>query len=152
MEVYTLNLTDIEAIKKLMLDIFSGEPWNDRWSDRQLHAYITQLTGNANSLAFGAFIDGKLVGMSLGRIINWYEGTEYWIDEFGIHPGMQQAGVGSRFMGEIERQVADRKISYIVLLTERHVPAYNFYRKNGFNENEENVCFIKKIPCGGAHK
>ena len=145
MEVHTLNLTDIEAVKKLMLLIFSIEPWNDRWTDEQLHAYITQLMGNVNSLAFGAFVDGNLVGMALGRVICWYEGTEYWIDEFGIHPQMQQAGLGSQFMGEIEKLVAKQDISYVVLLTERHVPAYDFYKKNGFTEKEDNVCFVKRV-------
>ncbi len=143
--VKSLNLTHIEEIKRLMLDIFSGEPWNDHWSGDQLHAYITQLTGNANSLAYGLYVDGQLAGIALGRIINWYEGTEYWIDEFGIHPCLQQAGMGSKFMTEIVNRVAGQGISYIVLLTERHVPAYDFYLKNGFVENEGNVCFVKKV-------
>ena len=34
--VKSLNLTYIEEIKRLMLDIFSGEPWNDHWSGDQL--------------------------------------------------------------------------------------------------------------------
>ncbi len=68
--VKSLNLTYIEEIKRLMLDIFSGEPWNDHWSGDQLHAYITQLTGNANSLAYGLYVDGQLAGIALGRIIN----------------------------------------------------------------------------------
>ena len=148
MEVRTLHMDQIEAIKQLMLDIFSGEPWNDHWTDEQLHAYVAQLTGNPNSLAFGAFQNGELVGMALGRIINWHEGTEYWIDEFGIHPQSQQAGLGSQFMAEIQHLLIARGIAYIVLLTERHVPAYHFYKKNGFIESKENVFFAKKLEKG----
>ena len=40
--------------------------------------------GNENSLSFGVYQDEVLIGIALGRLKSWYEGTEYWIDEFGI--------------------------------------------------------------------
>ena len=33
----------------------------------------------------------------------------------------------------------------VVLLTEKNVPAYRFYKKNGFREKEENVFFVKAL-------
>ena len=126
MDIRELSIDNIENIKKLMLDIFSGEPWNDVWTDKQLHAYVSELTGNKNSLSFGVYLDGNLIGMALGRIKSWYEGTEYWIEEFGILPDRQQSGIGSAFI-------------------EKNVPAYRFYKKNGFREKEENVFFVKAL-------
>ena len=140
-----LHIDQIEAIKKLMVDIFSGEPWNDHWTDEQLHAYVAQLIGHPDALAFGLFQDERLVGIALGRIIHWYEGTEYWIDEFGLHPQVQQKGIGSEFMEAITQRLADQGVSYVLLLTDRRMPAFHFYRKNGFSEKEETVCFVKKI-------
>ena len=145
MYIRELGIDDIEFVKRTMLEIFSGEPWNDTWTDEQLHQYILELMSNKNSLSFGAYKDDILIGISLGKIKSWYEGTEYWIDEFGILPMMQQNGNGSAFMNEIEIAAAEKGIEYIVLLTERNVPAYQFYKRNGFNEKEETVFFFKQI-------
>ena len=110
MDIRELNSGDIEKIKKLMLDIFSGEPWNDVWTDKQLHAYVSELIENKNSLSFGVYLDGNLIGMALGRTKSWYEGTEYWIEEFGILPDRQQSGTGSAF---IKSQVSNLSLNQI---------------------------------------
>lgn len=101
--------------------------------------------GNKNSLCFGAYQDGNLVGIALGRIKSWYEGTEYWVEEFGVLPERQQTGIGSEFLRQIERMVAERGISHMALLTDRQVSAYRFYRKNGFEEREDTVFLVKSI-------
>lgn len=109
MDIRELDSGDIEKIKKLMLDIFSGEPWNDVWTDKQLHAYVSELIENKNSLSFGVYLDGNLIGMALGRTKSWYEGTEYWIEEFGILPDRQQSGTGSAFIEELEKILAEKR-------------------------------------------
>ena len=93
MTLKRLTIGDIETIKKLMLDIFSGEPWNDVWTDAQLHRYVSELTGAENSLSFGLYQEGVPVGLALGRVKSWCTGTEYWVDEFGVLPGRQRRGL-----------------------------------------------------------
>lgn len=46
MRIQELNMDNIEDIKKLMIAIFSREPWNDKWTDDQLYRYISELIGN----------------------------------------------------------------------------------------------------------
>ncbi len=145
MDIRELNLDHIDAIKRLMIDIFSKEPWNDTWTDEQLHLYVYEMIENKNSLSFGLFEDDNMIGMALGHVKHWYEGTEYWIDEFGILPAKQGDGVGTEFLVEIEQSLADKGIIYIALLTERTVPAYNFYKRNGFDEKEETSFFVKRL-------
>ncbi len=82
MEIRELKMQDSKDVEGMMLKIFSVEPWNDDWSDReQLRQYVQELMGNRNSLSFGLYEDGGLIGISLGRIKHWCEGTEYWITE-----------------------------------------------------------------------
>ena len=50
-----------------MLDIFSVDPWNDAWTDEQLHTYISELIGNKNSLSYGIYQHDTLIGMALGK-------------------------------------------------------------------------------------
>ena len=140
-----LKMEDTEEIKKMVLAIFSEEPWNDVWTDEQLHLYVLELIGGSNSLAFGLYKDDLLVGISLGRVRHWCRGTEYWIDEFGILPEEQNRGLGTDFLQMIERALLERDITEIVLLTERTVYACNFYKMNGFEEKEEQVFMAKSL-------
>lgn len=146
MELKELCFSDMEMVKELFLSVFSQEPWNDDWSDKeQLDRYIGDLLGHPRALCFGLFAQGKLLGLSLGYIRYWYEGTEYRIEELCISRHYQGRGIGQDFLKRIEEQLERRQIVHILLQTERNLPAYFFYQKCGFYALEENVTMVKKV-------
>ena len=141
-----LDINDIEEIKVFFTDLFTKEPWNDDWSDeKQLHAYITDLIGNHNSLSLAYFRGEVMTGISLGYVKHWYTGTEYCINEFGIGTDFQRKGSGTAFLKDIERYLSDHGIVRMYLQTDRYTPAYSFYIKNGFEEQQDNVFLAKYI-------
>lgn len=146
LSIKELSVSSIEKIKTLFAEIFTNEPWNDDWSDEnQLHNYILDLTGNRNSLAIGLFEDEEFIGMALGSIKHWYTGTEYYIDEFCIKSQKQGRGIGTKFLAMVEEFVKEKGILHIFLQTERTVPAFEFYKKNGFTELCDHVSFLKEL-------
>lgn len=139
-----LQVKDIEMLKDFFVSVFTIEPWNDDWSDaEQLHAYILDLTGNRNSLTLGLYEDDVMVGLAMGEIKHWYEGTEYFINELCIKTQEQGKGLGTRFVELILHHIKEQGMKNIFLFTERDMPAYKFYKKNGFTEMESNVGFYK---------
>ena len=139
-----LNIEDKEAITSVFTSVFIKEPWNDDWSDtNQLDMYINDLVGQNYSLTYGLFEDDELIGIALGYIKHWYTGTEYIINEFCVKTDRQGAGAGSFFIAEIEKAIKEMGLKQIFLLTDSNVPAYNFYKKNGFVECTTNVAFAK---------
>ena len=141
-----LDTDNFDRIKKFFVDVFTNEPWNDDWSnEEQLKGYIMDLIGNVNSLTLGYFIDDEMVGLSMGYIRHWYTGTEYYIDEFCICRNKQGIGIGTKFLKDVEQYIMNNGMTHIFLQTERIVPAYNFYKKNGFIELEEHVSFAKRL-------
>lgn len=141
-----LSIDDKEAIKDLFISVFTGEPWNDDWSDsKQLDQYIEDLCGQGYSLAFGLYDDGELIGLSMGYIKHWYTGTEYIINELCIKTDRQGSGAGSFFLTQIEKAIKEMGLKQIFLLTDRDVPAYHFYKKNGYAEVSSLVPFAKSI-------
>ena len=144
MEIKRLNINQIDAIKSFFKEVFTNEPWNDDWSDEeQLHQYMLDLIGNRNSLSIGLYDNEEFVGLSLGSIMHWHAGTEYYIYEFCVRREFQNKGIGSFFLSEIEKYVQTLGINHIFLQTESNVPAYEFYKKNGFLELEGHVSLVK---------
>ncbi|HEL1678748.1 TPA: GNAT family N-acetyltransferase [Streptococcus suis] len=151
MKLKELTVADLEMVKQIFLSVFSQEPWNDDWSDKeQLDCYIGDLLGHPRALGFGLFDQEKLIGLSLGYIRFWYEGTEYRIEEFCISRDYQGQGHGASLLADIEKQLADRKIVHILLQTERNLSAYSFCKKCGFRALEEDVTMVKKVGHHGT--
>ena len=142
-----LSIEDKEAIKTVFTGVFTGEPWCDDWSDKeQLDLYINDLVGQGYSLTYGLYDDaGELIGISLGYIKHWYTGTEYIINELCVKTDRQGSGAGTFFIHAIENAIKELGLKQIFLLTDSNVPAYEFYKKNGFTECETNVAFAKFI-------
>ncbi len=137
---------DFESIKNLFSSVFTKEPWFDDWSDEsKLENYIKDLTFQTNSLSLGLYLDDELIGIALGRVVNFYDGIQYRIDELCIKNEKQNSGYGSKFLDLINRYSKKKKFRYIILNTDRNVYAYNFYLKNGYKENRTNVMLYQEV-------
>lgn len=145
-ELKRIGLNEKAEIKKLFKDVFTSEPWNDDWSDEnQLDMYICDLIGQSFSLTYGLYDKDELIGLSMGYIKHWFRGTEYYIDELCIRTDRQKAGAGSFFISQIEKAIKEIGIKKIFLQTDTFAPAYEFYKKRGFIEEEGHVSFSKEV-------
>lgn len=141
-----LDESNSDVITELFASVFTKEPWNDDWSDEnQLRAYIHDLVGQDNSLTFGLYEGNELTGVSMGHIKHWYTGTEYFIDELCISTSKQGQGIGTIFVGEIEKACREMGLTHLYLLTNKDAPAYKFYKKQDFYEAESTVAFSKDL-------
>lgn len=138
-------MNQLEQIRDLFISVFTAEPWNDDWSDQeQLTRYLTDLTGQANSLSYGLFEGDTLIGIALGHIKHWFTGTEYCIEELCIRTDRQGGGIGTHFLHEIEEAVKQLGVEQIFLQTSEDVPAYHFYQKNGFIPLQGHISLTRK--------
>ncbi|TVP89775.1 GNAT family N-acetyltransferase [Alkalibacterium sp.] len=147
MNISPLHKHHYSEMRQLFLDVFTASPWFDEWTDeKHLDLYLKDLTGNHNSLSLGLFDENnKLIGGSLGYTFNWWQGKEYFIKEFFISTDSQNKGIGSLFLEQLTVLLKKEDITHITLMTDKDVPAYPFYQKNGFTEQKESVFFAKKI-------
>ncbi len=146
LSIKKLCVDDVDEIQALFKDIFTKEPWNDDWSDEnQLREYMLDLIDGRNPLSIGLFENDTLIGLSLGRIMHWHTGNEYYIYEFCIKTERQGNGYGTEFLRQVTEYVKQTGIQHIFLQTENTVPAYEFYLKNGFHELEGHVSLVKEL-------
>ena len=145
-EIKKIGLNEKAIIKQLFKEVFTNEPWNDDWSDEaQLDMYIFDLIGQSFSLTYGLYDKDELIGLSMGYIKHWFRGTEYYIDELCIRTDRQGSGAGSFFISQIEKEIGKIGIKKIFLQTDTFAPAYEFYKKRGFIEEEGHVSFSKEV-------
>ncbi len=141
-----IGIEEKEKIIELCRGVFTGEPWNDDWSDdSQLDLYIQDLIGQDISLTYGMYENDELIGISMGYIKHWFTGTEYYINELCIKTDKQGIGAGTYFIGKIEDAIKNLGFGHIFLQTGADVPAYRFYKKNGFSELESQGSFVKEL-------
>jgi ribosomal protein S18 acetylase RimI-like enzyme len=147
-ELSLIELDDSYLLQMAQLyqEAFSGEPWNDDWSDtKQLNEYMKDISRAHHALNYGLMIDGRLVGISLGRINHWWEGTNYNIEELCSSPSYQSQGLGSRFMDLIEDRIRKKGLAGIFLQTDNDKPSYHFYHKNGFKDLDTHISLYKSV-------
>ena len=136
----------LPQMAELMKEAFGGEPWNDDWSDlKQLSEYMKDISKPYNPLNYGLLMDGKLVGISVGKVNHWWEGTSYVIEEFCVSPNCQGMGLGSKFLDLIEQSVREKGLAGIFLQTDNDKPAYHFYHKNGFKDLGTHISLYKSV-------
>lgn len=149
LKIRKLEFNQMDDIKTLFRNVFMNEPWNDDWSnDEQLNIYMLDLAGNRNSLSIGLYDEEELVGVSLGSIMHWCTGTEYYIYEFFITCERQGKGLGTKFLNDINdiiEYVKQMDVNHIFLQTERKLPAYKFYQKQGFVELAGHASLVKRF-------
>ncbi len=140
-----LNRNDLPEIMNLFRETFTGPPWNEDWQDEQLENYLRDLTEVRTPVILGMYADDILTGVSIGNIRHWCGGTEYHIEELFIRRDMQNRGLGTQFLQMIEEYLKERNIRQIFLITDRNMPACEFYRTHGFTELPEHISFFREF-------
>jgi len=75
----------------------------------------------------------------------WWNGDEFFINEKCVRTEQQKKGVGKELLQRLMKEIDGTTISNISLLTDRGIPAENFYKKNGFIEIERLVFLSKGV-------
>ena len=87
--------------------------------------------------------DKRLAAFVFGVLDDYFDGVLYSISEFAVSPDLQRKGVGSTVLNMLESRLSANGVDAVNLNTSTHLPAYGFYKKNGYLEVTENVSFMK---------
>lgn len=89
--------------------------------------------------------NGEMLGLVLGSIRHWFQGTEYHVDEFCVRTDVQGKGIGTAFMEAIQKEILKMKIQRIYLETDLRAPAFEFYKNRGFVYLQDHVALSKNL-------
>ncbi|GEN45236.1 GNAT family N-acetyltransferase [Alkalibacillus haloalkaliphilus] len=75
----------------------------------------------------------------------WWSGDEFFINEMCVKTQCQNKGIGRKLLNHLIKELHSYNISNITLLTDRGIPAEEFYKKNGFEEIERIIFMHRDI-------
>ena len=137
---------DLDPCADLFIQVFSQPPWNDRWPSTEVaRAYLEEFVNTPGFQGFVVVLDQQIVAFLLGHRKQWWSGTEYYIDEFGVHPKVQGQGIGTMLIDHLKQSLSQAGIYTITLLTARDTPAAAFYAKQGFVTHQRMAFMFHRI-------
>ena len=131
-----LTQRDIPNCAAILCAVYNNELWQCRWTKDTASAYLTDYIGAAKFVGFALEENGELVGALFAHEKIWWNNSELYIDEMFILPERQRSGLGGRLIAAAEGYVKANGLAGLTLCTNKYAPAPNFYRKNGFVDNE----------------
>ena len=138
--------TDAPLCTRLFFDVFSNPPWEYPWiTIENVRRYMDDMLSLPGALSFLYYENETLTGLCIGGVNDYFLEPQYEIKEFAISQTRQRKGAGTRMLAEVENYLAKSGINTIFLHTSRSIPAYDFYKKNGYTTIEDNVYFVKQL-------
>jgi len=137
--MYIKNLTpeDYDAVLKLweLADLSSYRPLGRDSKDHMLR----EMKENPD-LFFGAFENGKLVGICIGTD----DGRKGWLNRLAVHPDYRRRGIASRLIAVTEEALRKRGRKIIcTLIEEWNTESLQLFKKMGY-EIHRDILYLSK--------
>jgi aminoglycoside 6'-N-acetyltransferase I len=146
LDIRRFTLEDLDKCVKLFQKVFRADPWYDEWiSFDQARDYLIELIENPVFEGFIAWEGSDIVAVCFGHKRSWWMGKEFFVDEFFVENERQGNGIGTGLLDYVKNSLADERYRRLILLTNKEIPAEDFYLKNGFFNNLERTVMVKKL-------
>ncbi len=140
------TMKDTDKCAQLFKEVFSAYPWYDDWvSVEQTRNYLMELIENPAFEGFVAYEGSRIVSVCFGHKRSWWTGKEFFIDEFYVRNESQGNGIGTRMLNYIKESLIEENYTRLLLLTNKEIPAEEFYIKNGFYNNQKRTVMVKEF-------
>lgn len=142
LEYKKFALADIPRAVSLYMEYYNtceGGEWTRETTTKRIRQVMTRED------AFGLLLeeDGRLLGFAMGYFEEYADCAAYDLVEIVIAGEEQDRGLGTAFMGELERQVKARGGAMVQLLAVNDGKHAHFYGKLGYKNAENLVLKVK---------
>jgi len=147
-EIYMrkFSLEDRDRCTEIFKKVFSADPWHDEWKSlQQVRNYLDELIENPVFEGYVACEGLHIVAICLGHRRSWWMGKEFFVDEFYVENERQGNGIGTKLMDFVTKSLVEEGYTHLTLLTNKEIPAEEFYLKNGFYNNLQRTVMVKNI-------
>ncbi|MDH5180785.1 MAG: GNAT family N-acetyltransferase, partial [Gammaproteobacteria bacterium] len=119
--------------------------WHEPWTiESALHrlSHFFQSPGFVGLLAE----DTATIAFVLGNTEPFQSGEWFYLREMCTSTAHQRQGIGRTLLRNLDEKLGSMGIRHIYLLTDRHIPAAQFYLANGYQASDRMGCYFRDIP------
>lgn len=140
-----ITLADIPACADILCSVYNNDLWQCRWERATATEYLTDFYRMPKFLGYVIEENGEILGALFAREKVWWNNSEVYVEELFVNPEHQGRGYGTMLMKRVEQYVLENKLAGITLSTNRHAPAADFYRRDGFADCEHVLFLCKEM-------
>jgi len=145
MTIRPLTQNDIEQCARLYVLAYNRPPWNYNFSHEKAVKYLTEYTERSRFVGF-VLVEGDVIaGAMLGHSKTWWTNDLLYIDELFVAPESRGKGYGKRLLDHAEEYSREQGYEVITLMTNKHMPAFEFYNHIDYIQAEHFVFLFKPV-------
>ncbi len=145
MLIRQLQPEDIAACSSLLIEAYNGAPWNNYWTIETGTRYLSEFAACPNFIGFVAEEGVNIIGALFAHRRTWWTQDEVYVDELFVQPASQGKGCGKNLLQHAEDYCKANGLAGLTLLTDRNMPAKEFYERNGYALAEHVIFFYKVV-------
>lgn len=145
MEIKDLTKSDIDKCARTFMASYNQMPWNYNWKLDDAVKYLHEYADAPQFKGFIVWDDGEVAGALLGHTKTWWTNNQFMIDELFISPTQQGKGHGKLLLKQAEAYAKEQRMGRLILMTNKFMPALQFYNKNEFNKVDQYVFMFKQL-------
>ena len=145
MTIRPITENDIESCARIFTSAYNQLPWNYKWEQDKAIKYLKEYLISSGFMGFVVCNDDKIVAAILGHTKTWWTNDQLVIDELFVSLDSQGQGYGKKLMEYCEQYCKDKGIEMVNLMTNKFMPAYNFYINNDYIKVDQYVFMFKQI-------
>ncbi|RSL29243.1 N-acetyltransferase [Salibacterium salarium] len=140
-----MTIDKLEQCIELYMKVFNSEPWNETWSYEVAKERLSDIINTPKFLGFSLYIEDSLIGFIAGNNKKSYQGLTYYLAELCVSNEIQGKGYGTKLLKFLENELKYRDTKSLYLLTSNGGLAEAFYKKNGYQINDNRLVIRKNL-------
>jgi len=145
MTIRPFTQSDIEKCADLYTQAYNRPPWNYNFSPEKAVKYLTEYTERSRFVGFVLMEGDAIAGAMLGHAKTWWTNDLIYIDELFVAPESRGKGYGKSLLDHAEDYAREQGYEVITLMTNKHMPAFQFYNHIDYLQAEHFVFLFKPL-------
>ena len=143
MNYFRMSEKDLDIITSLYVRYYN-ENEDGIWTFEKANKRIRQVLLTPDSYCLIQEVNGLYTGFLMGYIKEYDDLKSYFLEEIVVFKDYQNKGLGTLFISELQKQLLNRDVSMIELMSVNDAKHLNFYEKFSF-EKSSNLLVMSKF-------
>jgi len=145
MTIREIHHDDIEACARAFMAAYNTMPWNYNWTHAGAVKYLKEYMAASGFTGFVLCEGDTICAAMLGHRKTWWTNDQFMIDELFVSADKQGKGYGRQLIEHTEAWARGQGAGMVVLMTNKLMPAFNFYLNNDYYKVDQYVFMFKDL-------